>query len=114
MRPYRAQGSSILAGDPEGAGTIWREPRWLFAYVDVSYYVYLLESKKTGRFYIGMAADPEKRLHYNNTADSRWTVRYRPRRLVFKYQVAASGNPPPELRSCAQSPGQDPASNFVE
>jgi putative endonuclease len=34
--------------------------------MDESFQVYIIQSQKHGRFYIGMSSDPEKRLHFHN------------------------------------------------
>jgi len=31
-----------------------------------TYQVYIIQSQKHGRFYVGMSSDPEKRLHFHN------------------------------------------------
>ncbi|MBX2927580.1 MAG: GIY-YIG nuclease family protein [Saprospiraceae bacterium] len=31
-----------------------------------TFQVYIIQSQKHGRFYIGMSSDPEKRLHFHN------------------------------------------------
>ena len=49
------------------------------------YYVYILESENSGRWYIGMSEDPEKRLREeHNVGNVRATKGYRPYRLVYK------------------------------
>ena len=46
------------------------------------YFVYVLWSERSHRFYVGLSEDPEKRLIQHNTAWSGWTARHQPWKLV--------------------------------
>jgi putative endonuclease len=46
--------------------------------------VYILESLKTGRFYIGYSEDPERRLYDHNVGKVKSTRLYRPWRKVHQ------------------------------
>jgi putative endonuclease len=48
------------------------------------YIVYILESLKTGRFYIGYSEDPERRLYDHNVGKVKSTRLYRPWRKVYQ------------------------------
>ncbi|MGA3187362.1 MAG: GIY-YIG nuclease family protein [Bryobacteraceae bacterium] len=47
-------------------------------------FLYVLESVPTGKHYLGIAADVEKRLHEHNTKNGGWTSAYKPWRLLGK------------------------------
>ncbi|MDT8324982.1 MAG: GIY-YIG nuclease family protein [Bacteroidota bacterium] len=47
------------------------------------YYVYILESTSTGRFYVGSTHNIENRLQKHNAGHSRATKGYRPWRLIY-------------------------------
>ncbi len=47
------------------------------------YYVYILQSKKNGSFYIGYTVDLRKRLREHNSGKSSATKPFRPYKLVF-------------------------------
>ncbi|MDZ7741730.1 MAG: GIY-YIG nuclease family protein [Bacteroidota bacterium] len=49
----------------------------------MSYYVYILESEKTGRFYIGQTNNISTRLHHHNSGYSRYTKHGIPWKLKF-------------------------------
>ena len=49
----------------------------------MSYYVYILESLKDGKYYIGSTSDVEKRLNYHNAGLQRSTKHRKPFRLVY-------------------------------
>ncbi len=51
------------------------------------FYVYILRSESSGRYYIGQSGNPELRLEYHNTIEKGFTARYRPWRLVWKKGV---------------------------
>ena len=44
--------------------------------------MYVLRSIPTGRHYIGMSSDVQKRLHEHNTKTGRWTSSFKPWELV--------------------------------
>jgi putative endonuclease len=49
------------------------------------YYVYILESEKTARWYVGMSKDPEKRLREeHNVGNVRSTKGGRPYKIVYR------------------------------
>ncbi|MDP4115502.1 MAG: GIY-YIG nuclease family protein [Bacteroidota bacterium] len=49
----------------------------------LSYFLYILKSKTADKNYIGISANPEKRLGYHNTFEKGFTSRYRPLKIVF-------------------------------
>jgi putative endonuclease len=57
------------------------------------FYIYLIQSERFGRFYIGITADVQKRLEEHNRGFVRSTKAYRPYRLVhvkvFQNKTAA-------------------------
>ena len=46
-------------------------------------FLYILRSKSSGRFYVGVSSDPEKRLRFHNYIERGFTARYRPWEIVF-------------------------------
>ena len=52
------------------------------------YFVYILESLKTGRFYIGYSEDPERRLHDHNIGKVKSTRLFRPWRKAYQETFA--------------------------
>jgi putative endonuclease len=48
------------------------------------FYVYILRSISSGKYYIGQSENPERRLDYHNTIEKGFTSRYRPWELVWK------------------------------
>ena len=48
------------------------------------FYVYVLESEKSGRFYVGYSEDPDRRLHEHNVGKVRSTREFRPWRKVYQ------------------------------
>ncbi|NTU68426.1 MAG: GIY-YIG nuclease family protein [Chlorobiaceae bacterium] len=53
--------------------------------VDISKpcFLYILESLKVCRYYIGISSNPHRRLEYHNTVERGFTSRYRPWRLLY-------------------------------
>ncbi|MFZ2324395.1 MAG: GIY-YIG nuclease family protein [Ignavibacteriaceae bacterium] len=49
----------------------------------MSYFLYILESEKNKKFYVGISSDPYKRLYFHNTLEKGFTARYRPWKIVF-------------------------------
>lgn len=49
----------------------------------MGYFVYILQSDVTEKFYIGSSAEPLRRLGFHNTIEKGFTARYRPWKLVF-------------------------------
>jgi len=54
----------------------------------MSHFVYILESKEHGRFYVGRSDDPERRLQHHNTTSKGFTSRYRPWELAFTQEFS--------------------------
>jgi putative endonuclease len=52
----------------------------------MAHYVYILKSLIADKFYIGRTTDPDKRLHFENTTEKRFTARYRPWDRVWLYK----------------------------
>jgi len=50
----------------------------------VSYFVYVLKSRKDNSFYIGISKNPENRLKEHNFGDSKYTKGHRPYELIHK------------------------------
>jgi putative endonuclease len=48
----------------------------------LKYFVYVLRSVPTGRYYIGMTGDPERRLQEHNSRNGRWTSSGKPWKLL--------------------------------
>ena len=53
------------------------------------YLVYILESFKTGRYYIGCTEDPEKRLIKHNKGWVRSTKAHQPWRIIYKEEYTS-------------------------
>jgi putative endonuclease len=49
----------------------------------MSYVVYIIQSLKDGRYYVGSTSDLKKRLEYHNAGRTRYTKKYQP--WVLKY-----------------------------
>ncbi len=58
----------------------------------VMYYVYILESIATGRFYVGSTQNIKNRLRKHNAGHSRATKGYRPWRLVYYEEYSTRGD----------------------
>jgi putative endonuclease len=50
----------------------------------MKYYVYIIKSLKSGKIYIGISKNPEKRLKEHNKGDSKFTKGHKPWVLVYK------------------------------
>ncbi|MFN3694758.1 MAG: GIY-YIG nuclease family protein [Ignavibacterium sp.] len=50
----------------------------------MKYYLYILKSKISDKYYTGITEDVERRLEFHNTKEKGFTSRYRPWELVFK------------------------------
>ncbi len=48
------------------------------------YFVYVLKSLITDRYYVGQAKDPELRLAFHNSSKARWSKRFQPWEIVYK------------------------------
>ena len=55
---------------------------FLFKQATMDYYVYILQSEKDGRFYIGQSDNLARRLLEHNSLKSHYTKKYTPWRLV--------------------------------
>lgn len=49
----------------------------------MGHYLYILQSKSSLKFYVGISANPEQRLNFHNTIEKGFTSRYRPWKIVF-------------------------------
>ncbi|MDP3830731.1 MAG: GIY-YIG nuclease family protein [Ignavibacteriaceae bacterium] len=49
----------------------------------MKYYLYILKSETTDKYYTGISQNPIKRLHYHNTLEKGFTSRYCPWQIVF-------------------------------
>ena len=49
----------------------------------MSYFLYILKSKSTEKYYTGISANPEIRLSYHNSTEKGFTSRYRPWEIAF-------------------------------
>jgi putative endonuclease len=49
----------------------------------MQYFLYILQSKSCGKYYVGISQNPETRLEYHNTVEKGFTSRYRPWEIVF-------------------------------
>jgi putative endonuclease len=52
------------------------------------YYLYVLKSRTTDKYYTGISQNPELRLQYHNTLEKGFTSRYRPWEIIFKKEFA--------------------------
>jgi len=68
------------------------------------YFVYVIWSDSTQRFYVGISENPQERLEQHNSSEHGWTRRYRPRLIVHteRYEGSAPG---PEICLGALQPG---------
>lgn len=48
----------------------------------MKYYLYILKSISSGKYYIGSSENPERRLCYHNTIETGFTSRYRPWEII--------------------------------
>lgn len=49
----------------------------------MAYYLYVLKSQKTDKFYIGISNNPQRRLEFHNSIEKGFTARYRPWEIAF-------------------------------
>ncbi|MGH9481530.1 MAG: GIY-YIG nuclease family protein [Terriglobales bacterium] len=54
--------------------------------MSAKYFVYVLRSEATGRFYTGVTLNPASRLAHHNRQSKNWTARQRPWTLAWKSQ----------------------------
>lgn len=52
----------------------------------MKYYLYILKSLSTPKYYVGISRNPENRLQFHNTIEKGFTSRYRPWEIVFKQE----------------------------
>jgi putative endonuclease len=50
----------------------------------MTYYVYILKSILSSRYYIGSSENPTRRLEFHNTKEKGFTSRYRPWEIVYE------------------------------
>lgn len=50
----------------------------------MKYYLYILKSTSSGKYYTGISQNPETRLNYYYNLEKGFTSRYRPWQIVFK------------------------------
>lgn len=55
------------------------------------YYIYILLSEKTGKYYIGSTGDIDDRLYRHNSGQSKYTKSGIPWRLVYSEEYATRG-----------------------
>ena len=56
------------------------------------YYVYILKSQVTDKYYVGSSSDPVRRLEFHNSIEKGFTSRYRPWELVFTREYPDKGS----------------------
>ena len=49
----------------------------------MGYWLYILKSKTSDKYYIGISQNPQVRLHYHKNLEKGFTSRYRPWEIVF-------------------------------
>jgi putative endonuclease len=52
----------------------------------MKHHVYILRSSSTDKYYIGSSENPERRLHFHNTIEKRFTSRYHPWEIAFQQE----------------------------
>jgi len=52
-------------------------------FLSMGYFVYILRSATSDKFYIGSSENPHRRLEYHNTIEKGFTSRYRPWNLIW-------------------------------
>ncbi|MBA4313095.1 MAG: excinuclease ABC subunit C [Chlorobiaceae bacterium] len=50
----------------------------------MGYSVYILQSERFDRYYVGQSENPERRLEFHNSIEKGFTSRYRPWKLIYK------------------------------
>ncbi len=50
----------------------------------MSHYLYILKSKTTAKYYVGISENANRRLEYHNTKEKGFTSRYRPWEIVYQ------------------------------
>ena len=54
----------------------------------MGHYLYILQSKSSSKFYVGISDNPKRRLEFHNTIEKGFTSRYRPWEIVFLKEYA--------------------------
>jgi len=49
----------------------------------MNYFLYILKSDSSDKFYTGISNNPQNRLYYHNSIETGFTARYRPWKVVF-------------------------------
>ena len=57
--------------------------RFLFLFMNEDYFIYLLESEKSGVLYVGLSVNPELRLIQHNQRKSKFTSGHIPWKLIY-------------------------------
>jgi putative endonuclease len=53
------------------------------------FYIYIVESESSDRYYVGHTNDTERRLREHNTTEElKYTTKYRPWKIVFSFEVS--------------------------
>ncbi len=56
----------------------------------MSHFVYVLESERNGRRYVGLTSKtPEERLREHNAGSNRWTKAHRPLKLLYSEEYVS-------------------------
>ena len=55
----------------------------------MGHHLYILQSKSSSKFYVGISDNPERRLEFHNTIEKGFTSRYRPWEIVFLKEYAS-------------------------
>jgi putative endonuclease len=53
------------------------------------FYLYILKSKSSNKYYTGISQNPEVRLTYHNTIEKSYTSRYKPWEIVFTKEYSS-------------------------
>ena len=53
--------------------------------------MYILQSEKADRYYIGSTSDMEKRLKHHNGPEAKWTKRYQPLKVIYTEVYSTRG-----------------------
>jgi len=73
------------AHNPAAAGSLVQiqPPQPFFLQIAMAYRVYVIQNR-TGKFYIGLSSDLERRIEQHNTGVSKWTRDKGPWRLIWQ------------------------------
>ena len=61
----------------------------LINFCKMGFYVYILQSQNTNKFYAGQTENPVRRLHRHNAGNESYTASFRPWRLVWCTEKAS-------------------------